>query len=285
MNQPDPDSGKRLAASRPSRPSTADGMPALDSPSRGSAGGRGVSEREHLAESPGDAGDQGHWPLSRSFPFGDAPPWSHLYACRKEMAALLGKDIFQLPLRRRVRDALLENMADGDRVLEVGAGQRKMGGELLARLPHLKYESMDIDRRLPHDYYALHEAAGPFDAVFSLEVIEHLPLSAIRPWLGELRDRLRPGGRLILSTPNTFYPPAYLRDATHRTPLCYDELAGLANACGFDVAAVYRIYHDPLHRRLLRQYVLGWLFRAIGIDFARQIVLVARKPVAGASRP
>ena len=87
---------------------------------------------------------------------------------------------------------------------------------------------------------------------------------------------LEPGGRLILSTPNTYYPPAYLRDATHRTPLCYDELAGLLAAAGYEVEAIYRIYHDPLHRRLLRQYVFGWLFRLIGIDFARQIVVVAR---------
>jgi hypothetical protein len=32
-----------------------------------------------------------------------------------------------------------------------------------------------------------------------------------------------------------------------------------------------------LPRRLLRQYLFGWLFRMIGIDFARQIVLVAVK--------
>ena len=209
--------------------------------------------------------------------FGAGPAWSQLYHSRKEMAAQLGKDVFRLPLRRRVREVLLDHLTDGQRVLEVGAGERKMGGELRARLPHLRYESMDVDRRLPHDYYSLHDAEGPFDAIFALEVIEHLPLSAIATWLIELRDRLRPGGTLVLSTPNTFYPPAYLRDATHCTPLCYDELAGLATASGLRVKNVFRIYHDPVHRRLLRRYLLGWLFRAIGIDFARQIVLVARR--------
>ena len=83
---------------------------------------------------------------------------------------------------------------------------------------------------------------------------------------------------MLLSTPNTFYPPAYLRDATHRTPLCYDELAGLVTAAGLEVTRVARVYHDPVHRRFLRQYCLGWLFRLIGIDYARQIVLVAHKP-------
>jgi hypothetical protein len=82
----------------------------------------------------------------------------------------------------------------------------------------------------------------------------------------------------VLSTPNTFYPPAYLRDATHVTPLCYDELAGLVACSGLHVERVVRVYHDPLLRALLRRLLFGWLFRLIGIDFARQIVLVARRP-------
>ena len=55
-------------------------------------------------------------------------------------------------------------------------------------------------------------------------------------------------------------------------------LAGLVAAAGFEVTRVERVYHDPVHRRLLRQYLFGWLFRMIGIDYARQIVLVARRP-------
>jgi hypothetical protein len=86
-----------------------------------------------------------------------------------------------------------------------------------------------------------------------------------------------PGGRLVLSTPNTYYPPAYLRDVTHRTPLCYDELAGLVGAAGLEVERIARVYHDPVHRAFLRRYLFGWLFEMIGIDFARQIILVARK--------
>lgn len=206
------------------------------------------------------------------------PAWSELYTRRRAMAARFGKLVFHLPLRRRIRQVLVERLTDGQRVLEVGAGDRKMGGQLLASLPHLMYESMDIDRNLPHDYYSLDEVAGPYDAVFALEVVEHLPLAGIVPWLRRLSGLLRPGGFLVLSTPNTFYPPAYLRDATHCTPLCYDELAGLVSLAGLEVTAIYRIYHDPVHRRLLRRYALGWLFKAMGIDYARQIVLVARRP-------
>ena len=62
------------------------------------------------------------------------PPWSELYAHRKAMAARFGKQVFQLPLRRRVRQVLLERLRDGQRVLEVGAGERKMAREVRSAL-------------------------------------------------------------------------------------------------------------------------------------------------------
>jgi hypothetical protein len=55
-------------------------------------------------------------------------------------------------------------------------------------------------------------------------------------------------------------------------------LAALVEGAGLHVERIARIYHDPLHRKLLRRYLFGWLFRLIGIDFARQIALVARRP-------
>ena len=201
--------------------------------------------------------------------------WSKLYGRRKAAAAKFGKSVFQLPIARKVRDVLLETIADGQRILEVGAGEGKLRELLAERRPNARYESMDIDPNGRHDYAALDDAPGGYDCVLALEVVEHLPLEEIAPWLTRLRELLSPGGRLVLSTPNTFYPPAYLRDATHRTPLCYDELAGLCDAAGFRVLRIVRIHHDPLPRKLLRRYLFGWLFRLIGIDFARQIVLTA----------
>ncbi|MGE0607479.1 MAG: class I SAM-dependent methyltransferase [Pirellulales bacterium] len=202
--------------------------------------------------------------------------WSELYRRRRETAAQFGP-IFGLRIVRRVREVLLSCVANGDHVLEVGAGDRSMGQALLAARSDVVYRSLDIDPHGKHDYRQWSEVDESFDVVFAFEVIEHLPLEEIPGWLQQMANLLRPGGRLLLSTPNTFYPPAYLRDATHRTPLCYDELAGLVSGTGLQVEQIVRIYHDPLHRKLLRRYVFGWLFRLIGIDFARQIVLVARR--------
>ena len=212
--------------------------------------------------------------------------WSALYKHRRAAQARFGK-IFDLPIAKRVRDVLLAHVADGDSVLEVGAGDRSMGQMLQRHRSKVEYRSLDIDAALPHDYRDVRSIDRTFDCVFAFEVIEHLELAAIPPWLARLREVTRPQGCLLLSTPNTFYPPAYLRDATHRTPLCYDELAGLLAAAGWHVERIVRIYHDPLWRMIARRYLFGWLFRLIGIDFARQIVVVARTtaPLASLGGP
>lgn len=205
------------------------------------------------------------------------PSWSEQYRRRREIAGRFG-GVFSLPIERRVRDVLLRHVADGACVLEIGAGDRSMGDKLRAQRAGLRYESLDIDPQREHDYRNLGELTRRYDCVFALEVIEHLPLEEITTWLQRIRGAVRPGGVLILSTPNTFFPMAYLRDVTHRTPLCYDELGALVEGAGFHVERIVRIYHDPVHRKLLRRYLFGWLFRMICIDFARQILVVARTP-------
>lgn len=202
--------------------------------------------------------------------------WSEQYRRRREIAARFGW-IFALPIERRIREVLFSQIADGANVLEVGAGDRSMGTTLKAKRPKLRYESLDIDPHGHHEYRDLAEVTSQYDCVFALEVVEHLPLGEISPWLARLGEILKPGGTLVLSTPNTFFPMAYLRDVTHQTPLCYDELGALVEGAGLRVERIVRIYHDPVHRKLLRRYLFGWLFRMISIDFARQIVLVARK--------
>jgi SAM-dependent methyltransferase len=203
--------------------------------------------------------------------------WSEQYKFRREAAARFGP-IFSLPLVKRVRDVLLDCVRDRARVLEVGAGDRRMGRLLGDRRAGVEYRSLDIDAKGVHDYRGFAEVDGRFDCVFAFEVVEHIAFDELPAWLRSLSDALVPGGMLLLSTPNTYYPPAYLRDASHRTPLCYDELAALVAAAGLEVTRIVRVYHDPIHRVLLRRYAFGWLFRLIGIDFSRQIVLVAEKP-------
>ena len=89
-------------------------------------------------------------------------------------------------------------------------------------------------------------AAGDFDLVTAMEVVEHV--GDVTAFIGELAARLAPGGILILSTPNrTFWSRLLLVEAAERlgmvprgthdwdrfvTP---DELAAHARAAGLDV--------------------------------------------------
>lgn len=203
--------------------------------------------------------------------------WSRLYRFRKEAAARLGP-LYALPLVKRASDVLVDIARPGMRVLEVGAGDRRMRSKLERAHGRVHYESLDVDPQGDHDYRELSEVTSEYDLLFAFEVIEHLPVEEIVDWLTALAHCTGRGGKLLLSTPNTYYPPAYLRDATHRTPLCYDELAALCTAAGWQVERVCRVYHEPVHRALVRRHLFGWLFRLLGLDFAKQIVLIARRP-------
>lgn len=147
----------------------------------------------------------------------------------------------------------------------------------------ITYHSLDIDPEGDHDYYDWPEVNQLFDVIFAFEVVEHLTTADLPQLFCKMSSKLKPGGTLILSTPNIYYPPAYLRDVTHCTPLCFDELGGLVEAAGLSVNRIVRIYNDPMHRIVLRRVLFGWLFRMLGIDFARQIVLIARKPAESAT--
>ena len=84
---------------------------------------------------------------------------------------------------------------------------------------------------------------------------------------------------LILTTPNTFYPTADLRDATHITPFCFEALAGLASLAGFQVQPIYRFFHDSLLKKCVKRFLMYSLFRVLGIDYAKQVLVVAKTPL------
>ncbi|HST56529.1 MAG TPA: class I SAM-dependent methyltransferase [Solirubrobacteraceae bacterium] len=113
----------------------------------------------------------------------------------------------------RRRRFLLERIERGERVLDVGCGEAWFTVELertgaqpvgvdVAREPlrraHAHHPNLDLrllDLLAP---WPLENAS--FDAAWAGEVIEHVADTA--GWLSELRRVLRPGGKLLLSTPD-----------------------------------------------------------------------------------
>jgi SAM-dependent methyltransferase len=101
------------------------------------------------------------------------------------------------------------------RVLDVGCGP----GTLLGMLGD-EHEAVGVDITEPQIDYArqvygaptrsfhacalqeLPEEIEPFDAVTAVELIEHLPPDLLEDTLGSAIARLRPGGLLVLTTPN-----------------------------------------------------------------------------------
>lgn len=212
---------------------------------------------------------------------GEPIQWSRLYECRKAVNRRY-RSVWRLPLAKRPSRVALAAVEDGWRVLEVGAADRRLARRLRTVHPGVTYESMDVDRSRPHDYYSMAEVAGPYDAAILFEVIEHLTVADGRDLLVSIREVLRPGGVVIVSTPNVYNPSRFWRDATHETGYAYDELGGLLTMTGFALKRLVRTHNDPVHRLLLRRYVFGWLFRLLNLDYADSIVAVAERPPAGA---
>ncbi|MEQ8763440.1 MAG: methyltransferase domain-containing protein [Planctomycetota bacterium] len=202
--------------------------------------------------------------------------WSELYAQRRRVQGRYRR-VWTLPVKKRIWDVAREYLKEGGSVLDVGAHERKLERFVKRDRPKASYHSMDIDRRLPHDYYSLDDVDRQFDLIVMCEVIEHLGLVEGGELVQKLARLTKPGGHVLLTTPNVFCPGQYLRDATHKTPYCYDELGGLMILAGLEPPELFRIYNAPALQRALRLGVFVWLHRYLGVDFAGTIVAVARQ--------
>lgn len=204
--------------------------------------------------------------------------WDIFYRYRKEVRKQF-PDFWKLRIIKKPLDTLREEIKTDKNILDIGAGDRKIGEKIRSALPVKNYKSMDVDRSQFHDYYSLDEIKEVFDAVFLFEVIEHLPLSEGIDLIKKIHALLSPSGKLFLTTPNIFHPNRFWRDSDHKTPYPYDELGGILLASGFSLKNIYRIYNDAFHRRVFRIYCASFLHRYLDIDFAPSILIVAQKKV------
>lgn len=203
--------------------------------------------------------------------------WSVLYGKRKEISARFG-NLWHLPIRKRYHTVLLPLGGKGVRLLEIGAGDRRLKNLLTRNWGEINYCSCDVDQNYPHDFRIISLIVGEYDIVCAFELIEHLGLNEAKELLEKSFQLLVPGGTIVITTPNIYYPPEFLRTVTHITPWCYDELGGMLSLAGFNVTHIYRLYNDSLLKKFVKRIVFYSLFRLLGIDFAKQIIVVAEKP-------
>lgn len=154
---------------------------------------------------------------------------------------------------RKQQTAFLDDFPEGGRILDLGCGR----GEFLELLAEKGYQPEGVDLNaeminLCRDKGLSAERAdllehlagrpdGSLDGIFSSQVVEHLPPSALRRLIELAFAKLRPNRSLVIETVNPLSVFAlvhiYFLDMTHRMPVHPQALRFLMEAAGFcDVA-------------------------------------------------
>jgi len=202
--------------------------------------------------------------------------WSKLINYRDQIHERYRR-IWDIPLIKRRFTLIAKNLYPGMRILDVGDGEQGMEAKIKERYPDVLYKSMDIDCRLPHDFYSLEDIDEQFDLIILLGIIEHLELEEGVKMLRRLNDLLVDGGKMIINTPNVFNPSRFWLDATHKTAYSYEELGGMVLSQGFEVLGIYRIFHASFLKYVFRLTLFYPLHRILNVDFAKSIVILAGK--------
>ncbi len=141
----------------------------------------------------------------------------------------------------------------GGRVLEVGAGC----GALTLRMRDAGLDVVPTDLFPPHDW--IHRldldapqwtdaTRGPFDLVVCIETLEHVENP--RQVLRSIRALLRPGDRLLVSTPNITHPHSRLKMLLRGSPVFFGPAK----------------YYEPGHITILPDWMLTEHIRLAGFD-------------------
>jgi 2-polyprenyl-3-methyl-5-hydroxy-6-metoxy-1,4-benzoquinol methylase len=186
-------------------------------------------------------------------------------------------DIWGMEIVRKRLPFILKYLKDGESVLEIGAHDRELGVRIKKHFPHVLYKSLDIDPSYSHDYTSMDEVKEEFNMVLLFELIEHLDRETGRKMLTRIYEILKPGGRVILTTPNIYTPGQYWKDVSHLTPYHYEELGGLFLSRQFESIDLFRYFNAPLLQYVMKVYLFSSVFRFLGIDFTKSVLLMARR--------
>jgi 2-polyprenyl-3-methyl-5-hydroxy-6-metoxy-1,4-benzoquinol methylase len=181
----------------------------------------------------------------------------------------------RLKLFRRAYRPLLPALAGARRVLDWGCGSGDLlvflagatGAEIVGFDP--SRSQLACARERCRDLARVHCASdpakvqGPFDLVFTSHVVEHVPDEELLTFFRALFDRLAPGGKLVVATPNGLNPLAYAfymaSDATHvrmHSPFTLNELA---SSFGYEVTAAHRETPQSYDLLSFAKTIVWWL--------------------------
>jgi SAM-dependent methyltransferase len=203
--------------------------------------------------------------------------WTLINTAKNLAETQLDSPILEFPIIADFRQPLFDFIRPGMDVLDIGANNRSLKAFLEQQLKFkFGYKSMDIDRSHEHDYYSLEEISGEFDAIGCFEVVEHMTPGLALDLFRKAYSVMRPGGCMVVSTPNVYHPMSFWADSTHITPFRIRHLAGWMAIAGFSRFSGYRVCQITWKKRL-RYWRYRGLLRLLNLDFAPGIVIVGEK--------
>jgi hypothetical protein len=169
---------------------------------------------------------------------------------------------------------------DAASLLDFGAGDLRVRRKFLAAGFKGRYDTLDIGHEHSYTFAELGDVRDSYDAILCLDVIEHLPLAEGLELLEGLAGRLRPGGKLIVQTPNARCIRHPLStDMTHCQVYNAGDLWSVLTCLDLEVHGYRVAFGRPgFWSRLLdvpRRYLIT---RVLGCDDADNLLLIARKP-------
>lgn len=177
-------------------------------------------------------------------------------------------------------DAVYDTLLSADktaRILDIGCG----GGHCLAYLRRKGYINMvGIDQSPELVQFVIQEIwpqtiqtealtylqqhLGEFDMLIANDFIEHLPKQIIGEFLQLCRTALRPGGKLLIKTPNMSNPLASRHryvDFTHEVGFTETSLHQVCANAGFTKVIIYPEF--PTRPESFSYHLLRWFYRLL----------------------
>jgi SAM-dependent methyltransferase len=159
---------------------------------------------------------------------------------------------------------------------------RKSGGQWVGRetIPELQQRAVQAGFHVIGADSSFSNACGParLDLIVAFDVIEHLELNAIRSFLGDAQEALKPGGLLLVRVPSgdsPFSSLIYHADLTHRTLLGSSAARQLAVEAGLQACQI-RAPVLPVRGlgpvRAMRRFAVR-LMQTMAFGFVRNVLM------------
>jgi len=189
-----------------------------------------------------------------------------------------------------IQQIIFERTKNSSRILDFGAGDNRFKRKFVAAGFRGSYETLDFADSEDHNYSSLSQIKGKFDAIFCLEVIEHMSLNDYVDLMDEFGKLVNPGGFVVISTPNPLcVVPMWSLDTGHIQQYPIADLAADFVVRGFQVEA-FRIWHGPWPkgiRKRMRLFAMRGLCYLMSVDYAHCFALIGKSvaPAVESQRP